>query len=110
MTTVFQRSRRSNRLASGIQLTSARVARPAVAVLGAPPGQADNKRLNNSVAANVYTVQKPAGCQTEIKKNPQLAAQWHANDDHALAISGVELIRRWYFDGVVAAVCGRSNV
>ena len=60
---------------------------PGIAVAGAalvvaPAAHADNSRLNESVAANVYTIQKQHGCDTEIKINPQLrlAAQWHAND------------------------------
>ncbi|WP_231748890.1 CAP domain-containing protein [Mycobacterium sp. M26] len=53
-----------------------------LAVLSAPAAHADNSRLNNSVIANVYTVQHQAGCSTDIKRNPALtlAAQWHAND------------------------------
>jgi hypothetical protein len=49
---------------------------------GTPVANADNKRLNDGVVANVYTVQHHAGCTTDIKINPQLrlAAQWHAND------------------------------
>ena len=59
------------------------------AVLAAPTANADNRRLNDGVVANVYTVQHKAGCDTEIKINPQLrlAAQWHTNDvlnNHAL--------------------------
>src|SRR6202158_203141 len=52
------------------------------AVLGAPPAQADNKRLNDSVVANVFTVQHQAGCTNDVKINPQLqlAAQWHTLD------------------------------
>jgi uncharacterized protein YkwD len=48
----------------------------------APVAQADNKRLNDGVVANVYTVQHQAGCTTDIKIDPQLrlAAQWHSND------------------------------
>lgn len=50
---------------------------------------ADNSRLNNGVATNVYTLQHQAGCTTEIKidRALQLAAQWHAVDlinNHAL--------------------------
>lgn len=43
---------------------------------------ADNKRLNASAFANIYTVQQQAGCVTEPKINPQLrlAAEWHTND------------------------------
>jgi uncharacterized protein YkwD len=49
---------------------------------GAPTANADNRRLNSSVAANVYTIQHQAGCSTDLKINPQLqlAAQWHADD------------------------------
>jgi len=55
----------------------------ATAILaGAPSAQADNKRLNDSVAANVYTIQHQQGCVDDIKVNAQLrlAAQWHADD------------------------------
>lgn len=64
--------------------------------LTAPTAQADNRRLNNSVVDNVYTIQKRAGCDTSygtpnsgIKVNPKLrlAAQWHTDDvlnNHAL--------------------------
>ena len=54
----------------------------AVGVLNAAPAGADNKRLNNSVAANVYTIQHQAGCSDDVHINPQLrlAAQWHADD------------------------------
>lgn len=42
----------------------------------------DNKRLNDSVVANVYTVQHQAGCTNNITISPQLqlAAQRHARD------------------------------
>ena len=60
-------------------------------VLSAPAAQADgdnntlrpnNHRLNNGVVANVYTVQQQAGCNNDVKINPQLqlAAQWHTDD------------------------------
>ncbi|WP_163752042.1 CAP domain-containing protein [Mycolicibacterium helvum] len=54
----------------------------AAGVLIAAPAGADNKRLNNSVAANVYTIQHQAGCTNDLNINPQLrlAAQWHADD------------------------------
>ncbi|KUH67470.1 hypothetical protein AU184_26330 [Mycolicibacterium novocastrense] len=60
-----------------------------LAAASAPSAYADNTRLNNGVIANVYTVQRQAGCYTNIKKNPALtlAAEWHANDvlnNHAL--------------------------
>jgi hypothetical protein len=50
--------------------------------LAAPAAHADNKRLNSSLVANVYTIQHQAGCTTNIKINPklQLAAQWHTDD------------------------------
>lgn len=62
-----------------------------VVALGAPLAYADNdnntlipnnKRLNDGVVANVYTVQHQAGCTSDLKINRQLqlAAQWHAND------------------------------
>jgi hypothetical protein len=51
-------------------------------VTGIPTAGADNKRLNDGVVANVYTMQHQAGCTTDIKINPKLrlAAQWHTND------------------------------
>ncbi|MFZ1176889.1 MAG: CAP domain-containing protein [Mycobacterium sp.] len=51
-------------------------------VLYMPAAHADNKRLNDGVVANVYTVQHQAGCTNDVKINPQLqlAAQWHALD------------------------------
>ena len=47
-----------------------------------PAAKADNKRLNDGVVANVYTVQHQAGCTNDIKINPQLrlAGQWHTDD------------------------------
>ena len=52
----------------------------AVAICRAPAALADNKRLNDGVVANVYTIQHQAGCTNDIKINPQLrlAAEWHA--------------------------------
>jgi hypothetical protein len=51
-------------------------------VMPKPEAHADNSRLNNSVIANVYTIQNQAGCSTEIRSNPALtlAAQWHTDD------------------------------
>lgn len=48
----------------------------------APIANADNKRINDGVVANVYTVQHNAGCTNDVKINPrlQLAAQWHTDD------------------------------
>lgn len=54
-----------------------------IALLASPAvGHADNTRLNNSVIANVYTIQHQAGCSTNVRINPQLqlAAQWHTDD------------------------------
>jgi uncharacterized protein YkwD len=65
-----------------LHTVSALAAVSAGAVLPAPPAHADNKRLNDGVVANVYTVQHQAGCTNDVKINPQLqlAAQWHALD------------------------------
>jgi hypothetical protein len=97
----------------------------------------NNKRFNDAVAANVYTIQRQAGCNNDLKLNPQLnlAAQSHTNDvlnnraldsdigsdgstaqdranaagfqgtvqetvaiNPALAMSGIELMRQWYYN------------
>ena len=52
------------------------------AIVGMPAASADNKRLNDAVVSNVYTIQQNGGCNTELKINPklQLAAEWHTND------------------------------
>jgi hypothetical protein len=52
------------------------------AMVATPAAHADNRRLNDGVVANVYTVQQQAGCTNDLKINPQLrlAAQWHTND------------------------------
>lgn len=46
---------------------------------GAPAARGDNKRLNDGVVANVYTMQQQAGCTNDVRINPQLqlAAEWH---------------------------------
>ena len=53
-----------------------------VAVAGIPAASADNKRLNDGVVANVYTIQHQAGCKNDVTISPQLqlAAQWHTDD------------------------------
>jgi uncharacterized protein YkwD len=58
------------------------VALLAAAVAGTPIAGADNKRLNDGVVANVYTVQHQAGCRNDVTISPQLqlAAEWHAHD------------------------------
>ena len=68
---------------------------PALAVLAAlavpaSPAYADNRRLNDGVVANVYTIQRNAGCAASgpnqaagtpyINPKLRLAAQWHADD------------------------------
>lgn len=52
------------------------------AMVTAASATADNRRLNDGVVANVYTVQRQAGCDGDIRVSPQLrlSAQWHAND------------------------------
>src|SRR6202044_2264972 len=42
----------------------------------------NNKRLNDGVVANTYTMQHQAGCTNDVKISPQLqlAAQWHTRD------------------------------
>jgi hypothetical protein len=61
-----------------------------VAAMTAPTASADNRRLNDGVVANVYTIQRRAGCGPAgpnqsaggIRINPKLrlAAQWHTDD------------------------------
>ncbi|MGB3325657.1 MAG: CAP domain-containing protein [Mycolicibacterium fortuitum] len=97
----------------------------------------NNKRLNDAVVANVYTVQHQSGCTGDVRIDQQLqrAAQWHTNDllnnrsldghigsdgsnpqdradaagfdgrvaetvavHPAMAITGIDLINRWYHD------------
>lgn len=123
-----------------------------VAMAAAPHAHADNKRLNDSVVINVYTVQHQAGCTNDVRINPQLqfAAEQHARDvlgnrnldgdmgsdgstpqdrasaagyrgqvaetvaiNPAIAISGVELINRWYHDPADFAImsdCSHSQI
>jgi len=61
------------------------------ALLGMPGAHADgdnntlipnNKRLNDSVVSNVFTIQHQAGCTNDVRISPQLqlAAQWHTRD------------------------------
>ena len=54
----------------------------AVMTFAVAPAGADNKRLNDGVVANVYTIQHNAGCTNDVTVNPQLqlAAQWHTSD------------------------------
>jgi uncharacterized protein YkwD len=50
--------------------------------IGTPTAAADNKRLNDGVVANIYTIQHQHGCTNDVTISPQLqlAAQWHAVD------------------------------
>jgi uncharacterized protein YkwD len=72
-------------------LTLPAVVTAAGLLLGTPAAHADgdnntlvpnNKRLNDGVVANVYTVQHQAGCTNDVKINPQLqlAARRHTDD------------------------------
>ncbi|MBB3600398.1 uncharacterized protein YkwD [Mycolicibacterium sp. BK556] len=47
-----------------------------------PAAHADNRRLNESVVANVYAAQHQAGCTNDVRVNPHLqrAAQVHTDD------------------------------
>jgi hypothetical protein len=105
-------------------------------LIAGPTAAADNRRLNDAVMVNIYTIQKQAGCTPKIRNNPKLrlAAEWHTNDvlnnralsgsigsdgsttadrarnagyqgevaetvaiNPALAISGIEILRQWYY-------------
>lgn len=142
-------------------LTLSGLAVAAIAVLGPPAGHADphddtvlpnNKRFNDGVVANVYTMQHQAGCTNDVRINPQLqqAAQRHAEDvlnnrnldgdigsdgstpqdranaagfhgqaaetvaiNQSIAISGNDLINRWYYnpaDSAIMSNCANSEV
>jgi uncharacterized protein YkwD len=54
----------------------------AAAILAAPAAHADNKRLNDAVVSDVYTIQHQAGCTNDVIINNSLtlAAEWHADD------------------------------
>lgn len=69
------------RVSSRVSLGAA-FALASMIVTNAPAAHADNKRLNNAVAQNVYTIQHQAGCTTDLEINAQLqlAAQWHTDD------------------------------
>jgi uncharacterized protein YkwD len=112
----------------------------------------NNKRLNDGVVANVYTVQHQAGCTNDVRINPQLqlAAQRHTRDvlnnrnldgdigsdgstpqdranaagfhgqaaetvaiNQSIAISGNDLINRWYYNPAYMAImsnCANSQM
>lgn len=133
-------------LRTGLTASTATVLLAIGTTPAAPAAQADNdnntlipnnSRLNSSVVANVYTIQRQAGCDTDVANTPALeqAAQRHARDvlnnralngdigsdgstpqdranaagfqgnvaetvaiNPALAISGIELLRQWYYN------------
>jgi len=71
--------------------TAAVISAVAASVSGVPLARSDgdnntlipnNKRLNDGVLANVFTVQHQAGCTNDVRNNPQLvlAAQRHTHD------------------------------
>jgi uncharacterized protein YkwD len=112
----------------------------------------NNKRLNDGVVANVYTMQHQAGCTNDVKINKQLqlAAQRHTRDvlnnrnldgdigsdgstpqdranaagfhgpaaetvaiNQSIAISGNDLINRWYYNPAYNAImsnCANSQI
>lgn len=133
----------------------------AATLLATPTAHADNdnntlipnnKRLNDGVLANVFTVQHHAGCTNDVRPNRQLqlAAQRHAQDvlnnraldgdtgsdgstaqdranaagyqghvtetvaiNQSIAISGVDLINRWYYnpdDFAIMSNCANSQM
>src|SRR6201993_215845 len=142
-------------------LTLAALAVAASIMLCTPAADADNdndtvipnnKRLNDGVVANVYTMQHQAGCTNDVKINPQLqlAAQRHTKDvlnnrnldgdigsdgstpqdrtnaagfhgqaaetvaiNQSIAISGNDLINRWYYNPTYNAImsnCANSQI
>ena len=112
----------------------------------------NNKRLNDGVVANVYTMQHQAGCTNDVRINKQLqlAAQRHTRDvlnnrnldgdigsdgstpqqranaagfhgqaaetvaiNQSIAISGNDLINRWYYNPAYNAImsnCANSQI
>src|ERR1700738_2156139 len=63
-------------------LALAAVALAAGPVVSVPVAHANNKRLNDGVVADVYTIQHHRGCTSDVTINPQLqsAAQRHTLD------------------------------
>lgn len=54
----------------------------ATGAVAIPGAHADNKRLNDAVVSDVYTIQHQAGCTNDVIVNNSLtlAAEWHADD------------------------------
>ena len=86
-----------------------------------PHAYADNTRFNNSVVADVYTIQHQAGCTNDVKINPhlRLAAQWHTDDaspsgiayvDGVIWMAGLKGQRLWRIplDGTTAAAAPQA--
>ena len=133
----------------------------AATLLSTPAAHADNdnntlipnnKRFNDGVLANVFTMQHHAGCTNDVRPNKQLqvAAQRHAEDvlnnraldgdigsdgstpqgranasgyqgqvaetvaiNQSIAISGNDLINRWYYnpeDSAIMSNCANSQM
>jgi len=82
MTSCRRGTRLAHKMISRKAATAALLALATGSALTMPAARADNSRLNNSVVANVYTIQHQAGCTNDVKINPQLrlAAQWHTDD------------------------------
>jgi uncharacterized protein YkwD len=78
----MQRKVSATRIRDRLALAAVAAVLLAEAPFAIPAASADNKRLNDGVAANVYTIQHQAGCKTNLQLNPQLqlAAQRHADD------------------------------
>jgi uncharacterized protein YkwD len=72
----------SRKLPDVLAVTTAVTAAAVGSMVATPAAHADNRRLNDGVVANVYTVQHQAGCTNNLKINPQLrlAAQWQTTD------------------------------
>ena len=72
----------TDRLRRAAVLAAASLTTSALALAAAAQVHADNDRLNDSVAVNVYTTQQKAGCTTDLRVDPKLrlAAEWHTND------------------------------
>jgi uncharacterized protein YkwD len=72
---VIKGARMLYRLAPGAVLLTA-------AALTVSAAHADNKRLNDAVVSDVYTIQHQAGCTNDVifSNSLTLAAEWHAED------------------------------
>jgi len=70
------------RISIGARLLPVAVIFSGAGALAVPTAHADNKRLNDAVVSDVYTIQHQAGCMNDVITNNQLtlAAEWHADD------------------------------